>query len=122
ADYEYPYVKMYWDGNQPAANSPFFNQQATHPFSVFFDFNHESEATKALVERVNRHWIEEYNIDGYRFDLSKGFTQKNSGDNVGAWSAYDASRVAIWKRIYNEIRSYDESAYVILEHFADNQE
>ncbi|WP_299707840.1 alpha-amylase family glycosyl hydrolase [uncultured Pontibacter sp.] len=122
ADYEYPYVRMYWDGNRPASNSPFFNQQATHPFSVFFDFNHESEATKALVERVNRHWIEEYNIDGYRFDLSKGFTQKNTGENVGAWSAYDASRVATWKRIYNEIRSYDETAYVILEHFADNQE
>ncbi|MDX5419859.1 MAG: T9SS type A sorting domain-containing protein [Hymenobacteraceae bacterium] len=122
ADYEYPYVKMYWDGNRPAQNSPFFNQQATHPFSVFFDFNHESEATKALVERVNRHWIEEYNIDGYRFDLSKGFTQKNTGDNVGAWGAYDASRVATWKRIYNEIRSYDETAYVILEHFGENQE
>ncbi|SIT84515.1 alpha-amylase family glycosyl hydrolase [Pontibacter indicus] len=122
ADYEYPYVKMYWDGNQPAANSPFFNQRATHPFSVFFDFNHESEASKALVERVNRHWLEEYNIDGYRFDLSKGFTQKNTGDNVGSWSAYDAGRIATWKRIYDEIRSYDETAYVILEHFADNQE
>ncbi|MHC2990980.1 alpha-amylase [Pontibacter sp. HJ8] len=122
ADYEYPYVKMYWDGNQPAANSPYFNQQATHPFSVFFDFNHESAATKALVERVNRHWIEEYNIDGYRFDLSKGFTQKNSGGNVDAWGAYDAGRVATWKRIYDEIRRYDETAYVILEHFADNQE
>ncbi|EJF09703.1 alpha-amylase family glycosyl hydrolase [Pontibacter sp. BAB1700] len=122
ADYEYPYVKMYWDGNQPAANSPFFNQRATHPFSVFFDFNHESEATKALVQRVNRHWIEEYNIDGYRFDLSKGFTQTNTGENVNAWSAYDASRVSTWKRIYDEIRSYDETAYVILEHFADNQE
>lgn len=122
ADYEYPYVKMYWDGSRPAANSPFFNQEATHPFSVFFDFNHESEATKTLVERVNRHWIEEYNIDGYRFDLSKGFTQKNTGGDVGAWSAYDANRVATWKRIYDEIRSYDETAYVILEHFADNRE
>ncbi|MBD1395685.1 T9SS type A sorting domain-containing protein [Pontibacter sp. JH31] len=122
ADYEYPYVKMYWNGNRPAENNPFFNQQATHPFSVFFDFNHESKATQQLVERVNRHWIEEYNIDGYRFDLSKGFTQKNTGDNVGAWGAYDASRVAIWKRIYNEIRSYDETAYVILEHFGENQE
>ncbi|WP_299991544.1 alpha-amylase family glycosyl hydrolase [uncultured Pontibacter sp.] len=122
ADYEYPYVKMYWDGNQPAANNPFFNQRATHSFSVFFDFNHESDATKALVERVNRHWIEEYNIDGYRFDLSKGFTQTNTGENVNAWSAYDASRVATWKRIYDEIRSYDETAFVILEHFADNQE
>ncbi|WP_018478680.1 alpha-amylase family glycosyl hydrolase [Pontibacter roseus] len=124
ADYEHPYVKMYWDDerDRPTENSPFFNQQATHPFSVFFDFNHESPATRALVERVSRHWLEEYNIDGYRFDLSKGFTQKNTGENVSAWGNYDAGRVATWKRIYDEIRRYDETAYVILEHFADNQE
>lgn len=122
ADYEYPYVKLYWNGDRPAANNPYFNEVATHPYNVFFDFNHESEATKALVQRVTEFWLEEYNVDGFRFDLSKGFTQKNTGDNVGAWSAYDASRVATWKRIYNEIRKVDESAYVILEHFADNGE
>ncbi|GAA4461569.1 hypothetical protein GCM10023189_37170 [Nibrella saemangeumensis] len=122
ADYEFPYVRLYWDGTKPAANNPFFNQQATHPFSVFFDFNHESPATQAYVERVNRFWLEEYKFDGYRFDLSKGFTQKNTGSDVGAWSAYDASRVTIWKRIYNQIRSVDPTAYVMLEHFADNTE
>lgn len=122
ADYEFPYVKMYWTGSQPTADSPFFNQQATHPFSVFFDFNHESPATQALVERVNRFWLQEYRFDGYRFDLSKGFTQKNSGGNVSAWGNYDASRVAIWKRIYDQIRVYDKTAYVILEHFADTNE
>ncbi|WP_242919918.1 alpha-amylase family glycosyl hydrolase [Pontibacter liquoris] len=122
ADYEFPYVKMYWDGNKPAANNPYFNQQATHPYSVFFDFNHESPATQAFVDRVAAFWLQEYNIDGYRFDLSKGFTQKNSGNDVGAWSAYDASRVATWKRIYDNIRQVDPTAYVILEHFADNTE
>ncbi|RDC63872.1 alpha-amylase family glycosyl hydrolase [Adhaeribacter pallidiroseus] len=122
ADYEFPYVKMYWDGSKPSADNPFFNQQATHPFSVFFDFNHEAEATKTLVECINRYWLEEYKFDGYRFDLSKGFTQKNSGDNVSAWGNYDASRVAIWKRIYDQIRSYDSTAYVLLEHFAVNPE
>jgi glycosidase len=122
ADYEFPYVKMYWDGSKPSADNPFFNQQAAHPFSVFFDFNHEAEATKTLVERINRYWLEEYKFDGYRFDLSKGFTQKNSQDNVGAWGNYDASRIAIWKRIYDQIRSYDPTAYVLLEHFADNPE
>lgn len=122
ADYEFPYVKMYWDGNRPAANNPFFNQQATHPFSVFFDFNHESAATQAFVQRVNQYWLQEYKFDGYRFDLSKGFTQKNTGGDVGAWSAYDPSRVVIWKRIYDQIRAYDPTAYVMLEHFADNRE
>lgn len=119
ADYEFPYVKLYWDGSQPSADSPYFNQQATHPFSVFFDFNHESPATKAFVDRVCRYWLQEYNVDGFRFDLSKGFTQTNMGSNVGAWSTYDASRVAILKRIYDQIRTVDKSAYVILEHFAD---
>lgn len=122
ADYEFPYVKMYWNGAQPSADSPFFNPQATHPFSVFFDFNHESPATQALVERVNRYWLQEFRFDGFRFDLSKGFTQKNSGGNVSAWGAIDASRIAIWKRIYDQIRAYDKTAYVILEHFADTNE
>jgi glycosidase len=122
ADYEFPYVKMYWGGAKPAANNPMFNQDATHPFSVFFDFNHESSYTKSFVDSVCRYWIQEYKMDGFRFDLSKGFTQKNSGGNVTTWGQYDASRVAIWKRIYDKIRSYDNSAYVILEHFADNSE
>lgn len=122
ADYEFPYVKMYWDGTKPSTDNPFFNQQATHPFSVFFDFNHESPATQALVQRVNQYWLQEYKMDGFRFDLSKGFTQKNNPSDVNAWGAYDASRVAIWKRIYDQIRTYDQSAYVILEHFADNTE
>lgn len=122
ADYEFPYVKLYWNTDKPAANSPYFNPTATHPFSVFFDFNHESEATKALVDTVNRYWLREYKLDGFRFDLSKGFTQKNSGDNVDAWSARDDSRIAIWKRIYDRIRQTDPTAYVILEHLGANDE
>ena len=121
ADYEFPYVKMYFDGSIPAANSPFFNQAAKHPYSVFFDFNHESQATKDLVDNICKYWIQEYKFDGYRFDLAKGFTQRVSTTDA-AFSAYDASRVAIWKRIYDKIRGYDPTAYVILEHFADNQE
>jgi glycosidase len=123
ADYENPYVKMYWDnvGNRPAANSPFFNQSATHPFSVFFDFNHESPDVKTLTDRVLRHWIEEYKMDGFRFDLSKGMTQTQStGDDV--FRRYDASRIAILKRMYDRVRDYDKTAYMILEHFAEDSE
>jgi 1,4-alpha-glucan branching enzyme len=71
-------------------------------------------------------WMKEYKIDGFRFDLSKGFTQKNSGTSdgaVGNWSAYDASRVAIWKDYNNHIKSIDpNNFYVILEHFGSTQE
>lgn len=122
ADLENPYVKMYWDGTKPTATSPFFNVTATHPFSVFFDFNHESPHTQWLVDAVCQYWLTEYKMDGFRFDLSKGFTQLNSGTNVDLWGKYDASRIKIWKRIFNKIRSYDSNAYVILEHFAENLE
>ncbi|MFM1912994.1 MAG: hypothetical protein RIR51_832 [Bacteroidota bacterium] len=121
-DWGNPYVQMYWDGSKPTANSPFFNISATHPYSVFFDMNHESSATQWFVDNVIKYWLNEYKVDGFRFDLSKGFTQKKSGSDVGAWGQYDQSRVNILKRIYNQVRTYDESAYLILEHFADNSE
>lgn len=121
ADYEFPYVKMYWNATQPSANSPFFNQQATHPFSVFFDFNHESAATRNYVNRANQYWLTEYHIDGYRFDLAKGFTQKISSDD-SQFRLYDASRVAIWKNYVDAIRKVDTDAFVILELFSEDAE
>lgn len=117
-------VKMYWDAanNTVSDDSPWFNPIAKHPFNVGYDFNHESPYTQSFVDSVNQYWLEEYHFDGYRFDLSKGFTQKNSGDNVGAWGNYDASRIALLKRMADKIWESTPDAYVILEHFADNSE
>ncbi len=119
-----PMVQMYWDAanNRPAANSPWFNVTATHPFSVGYDFNHQSQATKDFVDRVMTHWLVNYKIDGFRWDLSKGFTQTNNPTDVNAWSAYDSSRITIWKRIYDKMQSIAANTYCILEHFAANQE
>ncbi|HNE30490.1 MAG TPA: alpha-amylase family glycosyl hydrolase, partial [Saprospiraceae bacterium] len=119
-----PLAQLYWDAanNRPAANNPWLNPQATHPFSVFNDFNHESAATKAYVKNCLKYWLQEFKVDGFRFDLSKGFTQFNSGSNVSLWGQYDASRVAILKNYADFIWSVDPTAYVILEHFADNTE
>ncbi|GAB1350598.1 hypothetical protein MASR1M107_28130 [Ignavibacteriales bacterium] len=119
-----PMVRLYWDAanNRPAANSPWFNPIARHPYNVGYDFNHESQATKDYVDRVNKFWIEEYKFDGFRFDLSKGFTQTNSGSNVGQWGQYDQSRINLLKRMAQQIWTVDPTSYVILEHFADNNE
>lgn len=119
-----PYVMMDFDftAMAPTANNKWFNVKATHPFSVFYDMNHESAYTRKYLDSVNYYWLHEYRIDGYRYDLSKGFTQKNNPDNVSAWGAYDASRIAILKRMANRIWSHTPDAYVILEHFADNVE
>ncbi len=119
-----PHALMYWDGanNKPSIDNPWLNPDAKHPFNVGYDFNHESAATKELVARVTRHWLKKYNLDGFRWDLSKGFTQTNNPNNVAAWGAYDASRVAIWKRIYDSTQAITPGSYCILEHFADNAE
>ena len=119
-----PMVQLYFDGatGKPAANSPWFNVDATHPYNVGYDFNHESAYTKYFAKRVMEFWLQEYRIDGYRFDLSKGFTQTNNPNDVGAWGSYDQSRINIWKDYYDFMKSVDSNVYCILEHFADNSE
>ncbi len=115
-----PMVKMYWNSTlkQPSADNPWYNQISPNP--VYFwgnDFNHESQATKDFVDRVIRYWITEYKVDGFRFDFSKGFT-----NTPGDGSAYDASRIAILKRIADKIWEVNPKAKVILEHFTANSE
>ncbi len=119
-----PYVMMDFDfvAFKPTVNNKWFNVNATHPFSVFFDMNHESAYTKKYLDTVNYYWLHEFKIDGYRYDLSKGFTQTNNPNDVNAWGQKDDSRIAILTRMANKIWSHTPDAYVILEHFADNSE
>ncbi len=117
-----PMVQMYFTNGAPSADNPWYNTVATHPYNVGFQFNHESAATKYFVKNVLKWWMTEYHIDGFRFDLAKGFTQTNSGSDVNAWGNYDASRVAIWKDYNSYMLGIDPKFYVILEDFASNQE
>lgn len=119
-----PMVRQYSTGDYgpPTAENLWFNTVARHPFNVGYDMNHESKYTKELVKRVNDFWLNEYKVDGFRFDLSKGFTQVNSGSNVGFWNQYDPSRVAIWKKIYDDMQASSSGSYCILEHLSDNPE
>jgi len=122
-----PMVRLYFDASvgqygQPTANNPWFNQTPKHDFNVGYDFNHESLQTKNFCKRVLTHWMQNYHIDGYRFDLSKGFTQNNTLGNIGAWAAYDQSRINILTDYYNHMQTVAPGSYSILEHFADNSE
>lgn len=122
-----PMVRMYWDeeNNRPAANNPWFNTQSnfTNPNLQWgSDFNHESPATQKLVDRILKYWVEEYKIDGFRFDFTKGFGNnlKSGTDEWG--SNYDADRIALLKRMTTQLWSYKKDAYVIFEHLANNDE
>ena len=113
--YSNPEGKLYWDAaaNAPAANSPWFNQNAPHPYSVFNDLNHTSTATQYLVERSMDYWLSEFKIDGFRLDLAKGFTQTQSDGNTV--ENYDASRVANLNRYYDHVIAKYPDTYMILE-------
>jgi 1,4-alpha-glucan branching enzyme len=119
-----PYVLMDFDftTGKPKATNKWFNTDAKHPFNVFFDMNHESTYTQAYLDTVNQYWQTAYRVDGFRFDLSKGFTQRNNPSDVGAWSAHDDSRIALLKRMADKIWYNSHEAIVILEHLAVNSE
>jgi glycosidase len=121
-----PLAAMYFDpatgSGQPSAQNPWLNPQAPHPLSVGYDFNHESPYTREFFKQVLSYWLTEYKVDGFRFDLSKGLTQKYTGSDLGAWSQYDQSRINILTDYNNHIKSVSSKAYVILEHFAENSE
>ncbi len=114
---------MWWNPalNQTAANNPYFYQTAQHPFNVFHDFNHNVAPTKYLTERFIQHWLTEYRIDGFRWDLSKGFTTNFTTD-VGAWNQYNQGRVDIWQNYYNVMQTTSAGSYCILEHLGNNDE
>ncbi|NVO21211.1 MAG: hypothetical protein HXX13_16025 [Bacteroidetes bacterium] len=119
-----PYVKLYWDAanNRPSAQSPFYNPVPKHDFNVGYDMNHESADTKAYVNRILEYWITEFRVDGFRFDLSKGFTQNNTLGNTAAWGNYDASRINILSGYHDVMTATNPNSILILEHFADNSE
>lgn len=118
----HPFAKLYWDSknNKTAAENPWFNVDAPHPYSVFHDFNHESELVKTFVKRNLKFLLDEYKIDGFRFDLTKGFTQRQC--NESSASDYDENRIAVLKDYYDAIHEANENAVVILEHFCCDKE
>ncbi|MDP3462383.1 MAG: alpha-amylase family glycosyl hydrolase [Bacteroidales bacterium] len=120
-----PLVQMYFDPNagdygQPTAENPWYNQVCPHqPYCWGYDFDHESQHTRNFIDRVNTYWINEFKVDGFRFDFTKGFTNVQTG-NQG--SNKDNARIAILKRMADQIWEENDKAIVILEHFAENSE
>jgi glycosidase len=124
-----PMVRMYWNdaGNRPSPDNPWYNEYDNFENEDVrywgADFNHESSYTKDFIDSVNTYWMNEYKIDGFRFDFTKGFSnvfKSNATDNWG--SLYDASRIANLKRMADVIWGENPSAYVIFEHLSENSE
>jgi glycosidase len=123
-----PMVRMWMDDPDgdgwggPSSESPYFNQVATHSYSVGNDFNHQQSRTKNYVKRVVKQWIQEYKIDGFRWDLTKGFTQNCTGSD-SCTNSYQQDRVDVLKEYADYSWTLDPNHYVIFEHLGqDNEE
>ncbi|MBU2651563.1 MAG: T9SS type A sorting domain-containing protein, partial [Bacteroidetes bacterium] len=120
-----PFVQLYFDGDKPTDQNPWYNREHnfTNPDAQWGnDFNHESLYTQALIDSINSYWMQVYKVDGFRFDFTKGFGNNIKGSNDPWGSNYDADRIALLKRMADEIWERNPHAIVILEHLAVNSE
>ncbi len=118
---QFPWAKMWWDSskNCTAANNPFFNVSAPHNWSVYHDFKHLYPKTRQYFKEVLKFWLEEYKVDGFRFDLTKGLVQNPGNYDAGG---YSAERIEILTDYARAIREVEQDAYIIFEHFCDQSE
>lgn len=123
-----PMVRMWMndpDGDgfgSPTVENPYFNTVAKHTYSVGEDFNHQSLKTQNYVERVIKQWTEEYKIDGFRWDLTKGFTQACTANDESCTNAYQQDRVDVLKKYADYSWSLDPTHYTIFEHLGTDAE
>ena len=121
-----PLVRMWMndpegDGfGDPNAQNPYLNQEAKHSYNVGYDINHQLAPSQYYVNRTIEHWINEYKIDGIRWDLTKGFTQECSASDENCTNGYHADRVAILKKYADNQWAVDPNSYVIFEHLGNN--
>ena len=108
-----------WGG--PATDNPYFNVTATHSYGVGNDFNHKQPRTKTYVKRVEKQWIEEFKIDGFRWDLTKGFTQNCTGSDA-CTNSYQQDRIDVLKEYADYAWTLDPTHYAIFEHLGNDNE
>ena len=107
---------------EASEESPYFNEIATHTYSLGNDFNHQSAYTQYYTKRVVKHWIDNFKIDGIRWDLTKGFTQNCSTQDYNCTNDYQQDRVDVLKSYADYSWSLDSDHYVIFEHLGGSNE
>ncbi|TCN60779.1 T9SS C-terminal target domain-containing protein [Flavobacterium circumlabens] len=123
-----PMVRMWMndpDGDgfgSPTTENPYFNTVAKHTYSVGEDFNHQSLKTQNYVDRVIKQWIQEYKIDGFRWDLTKGFTQACTASDESCTNGYQQDRVDVLRKYADYSWSLDPTHYTIFEHLGSDSE
>lgn len=119
--------------NAIAAENPYCNVTPLHSYNVGADLNHYNEnapgTTKNMtgyyVKRTLEQWIKEYKVDGFRWDLTKGFTNScpsSAGNQDNCTNTYKSDRVAKLK-YYSDLQwNADPNSIVAFEHLGDYNE
>lgn len=109
-----------WGDSVPTTTeNPYINQYAKHSYSVGSDLNHFNEPnnlTNTYVVRTLQQWIQEFKVDGFRWDLTKGFTNQCSSGDDACTNGYRSDRVAKMKWYADKQWEFDPNSYVIFEH------
>ncbi|MDE6346736.1 MAG: hypothetical protein K2L55_08710 [Muribaculaceae bacterium] len=126
----HPWYQMY-----PIASNPFYNGTAPHAYSVLNDWNQDNPLVQQQFKDALKYWIEEYHVDGFRFDLVKGLGSNQSYNATynaatNTWSGvtdaktneYNASRVARMKELHAAMKEIAPDAYFINENLAGAKE
>ena len=102
-----------------AAESPFLESNDDPPCSIFFEELNQSNAfIQNYIDRANQYWVEEFNVDGFRYDLAHCI---GDGDDSG----FDP--VAGWKDIADYVWDNVDGGsapftYMILEFFGSKDQ
>lgn len=118
-DWLHPWYQMYEVGS-----NPFYNATAPHAYSVLNDWNQGNVVLQQHFNDVLKYWIEEYHVDGYRFDLVKGLGLNSSYPNNGdsGTNQYNKSRVERMRALQEAVIAVKPDAYFINENLAGAQE
>jgi len=107
------------DGISP--ENPYCNVVPMHTMNVGADLNHFREPdnlTNTYVQRTIQEWINEYRVDGFRWDLTQGFTNSCSANDGGCTGSNLNDRITKLQWYADSQWSLDPNFYVIFEHWA----
>lgn len=130
ADSSHPWWNMY----SPAEN-PFFNASSPHAYNVLNDWNQGNPLVEKQWTDALCHWLVEYGVDGFRFDLVKGLGDNNSYSNsyqsstntfgtpsASATDRFNHSRIDRMARLHQAISQVKPDVIFINEDLATAEE
>jgi glycosidase len=106
--------------NGISPDNPYCNTVPKHTLNVGSDLNHFREPnnlTNTYVQRTVEQWMNEFNIDGFRWDLTQGFTNSCTANDDACTHSNQSDRIVKLKWYADMQWAIDPNFYVIFEHW-----